>query len=79
MPASTLKQAEAAREQFSDELAKLGAHAIGVEKADAGWAVVAYVEPAKAFDAPVMLAAKHGGREVKVPLVVQREGMFKAE
>jgi hypothetical protein len=77
--APTLKQAEAAREQHSDELARLGAHAVGVEKAGTGWVVVAYVEPATTFSAPETISAKLAGREVDVPLMVQREDMFKAE
>ena len=75
----TLKDAERARKQFSEELAKLGAHAIGVEKGNDGWSVVAHVEPSTAFQAPETLAVKHAGRVVAVPLVVQREDIAKPE
>ncbi|MGZ8400085.1 MAG: hypothetical protein ACXWVI_02120 [Methyloceanibacter sp.] len=78
---ATLKQAEAARDQFADELAKRGAHAVGVEqdRDSEGWVVVAYVEPAATFSAPKMLSARQAGRVVSVPLLVQRERGFVAE
>ncbi|MFA5952625.1 MAG: hypothetical protein WC807_20380 [Hyphomicrobium sp.] len=77
--AATLKQAEAARAKFSDDLAQRGAHAIGVEEAKDGWSVVAFVEPGRSFDAPATLSVKLLGRSVAVPLVVQREDMAKPE
>lgn len=80
MARTTQKQAEAARDQFSEDLAKRGAHAIGIEhRGSEGWAVVAHVEPSKAFDAPATLTAKQGSREVAVPLIIQRGESFKPE
>lgn len=75
----TLKQAEAARSQHSAELAKLGAHAIGVEELGSGWAVVAHVEPGQAFDGPQTLKTQIGGRMVDVPLKVLRADIAEPE
>lgn len=77
---ATLKEAEFARSQFADELAKRGAHAVGVEQlADKGWAVVAYVEKASVFEAPETLNTTRRGSELSVPLLVRRENMAKPE
>lgn len=78
---ATLKQAEAARAQFSDALAKLGAHAIGVEDSgsERGWEVIAYVAPLQHIAAPPTLATVVGRKTVEVPLRIQREAAFKPE
>lgn len=78
---ATLKQAEAARAKFADELAKLGAHAIGVEESDSalGWVVIAYVAPRRRIAAPEKLVTTVGGKTVDVPLRIRREGAFTLE
>jgi hypothetical protein len=78
---ATLKQAEAARTQFADDLAKLGAHAIGVEESEPGdgWAVIAYVAPEQQIAAPATLVTTVGGKVIKVPLRIRREEAFKLE
>jgi hypothetical protein len=79
----TERDAHLARELFSGELVKNGAHAIGVEPGTAhghdGFVVVAYVPPAFSGRLPAALdiPAERGG--VKVPLVTRRQERFKPE
>jgi hypothetical protein len=75
---ANLKQAELAREQFSDELARCGAHAVGVERQSdrGGWAVIAFVAPSAKFNGPANLMARHDSRTVPVPVIVRREETF---
>lgn len=77
--ASTLKQAEAARAQHADALAKLGAHAIGVEPVDDGWAVIAQIEPGQPFDGPRVLSTRVAGKLIDVSLRIERADMAKPE
>jgi hypothetical protein len=77
---ATLKQAEAARAQFADELARRGAHGVGVEETkNDGWRVVALVEPGKKFGGPTTLDVVLRGSTIPVKLKVAREALFKAE
>jgi hypothetical protein len=78
---ATLKQAETARTKFADQLAKLGAHAIGVEESDSGegWEVIAYVAPKQPINAPTKLVMTAGDKTVEVPLRIRREDAFTLE
>lgn len=73
-------QANTARDLFSRELVKKGAHAIGVEAGKghghSGFVVVAYVPPTHAgkFPTKLVLPTEHGGSEV--PLITQSAESF---
>jgi hypothetical protein len=77
---ATLNQANTARAEHADDLAKQGAHAIGVEKRDgfgkSGWVVVAYVDPVKAPVLPANLSTMLRGKAVDVPLVIEKAEPF---
>jgi len=80
---ATLTQASSARAQHADDLARQGAHAIGVEKGDSygkkGWVVVAYVDPAKQLKLPATLAMTLKGKAVDVPLVIEKAAPFEPQ
>ncbi|MBY5827117.1 hypothetical protein [Rhizobium leguminosarum] len=82
---ATLDEANLARAQHADELAKVGVHAVGVEKGEAfgrtGWVVVAYTQsPAEELpQLPDFLTTKEEGNAVEVPLLVQRAEPFEAQ
>lgn len=80
---ATLDQANDARAQHADDLAKQGAHAIGVEKGETfgkeGWVVVAYVDPAKLLKLPANLTTTLKGKAVDVPLVVEKAEPFEPQ
>jgi hypothetical protein len=80
---ATLKDANQARSQNADDLARIGAHAIGVEKGATfgrkGWVVVAYVDPAESVELPAKLTARLKGAAVDVPLVVEKAERFEAQ
>lgn len=77
------REANAAREQHSDFLRRLGAHAIAVDEVRRGgektFAVVAFVEGEPAGPVPRQLEVKVGSRTVQVPLAVKRAERFKPE
>ena len=79
---ATEREANLAREQHSDDLRKLGAHAIAVDPVKRGgeetYAVIASFET-KPEDAPKTLEVKRGRKTVKVPLVVRVEGKYQLE
>jgi len=79
----TLSQANAARAQHADDLAKVGVHAVGVEKRDGfgqeEWVVVAYLDPAATPKLPAALRTTHGGETVDVPLVIERAEPFEPQ
>jgi hypothetical protein len=79
--AATLEQAEAARAEFADQLARLGAHAIGVEPhpTGPGWAIVAYVDADATPSLPRSLKTDSAGKAVAVPLLVERRERFQLE
>jgi len=74
------RQANTARDLFSSDLVKQGAHAIGVEPGKdhghPGFVVVAYVPPTHAAKFPTKLAlpTEHGGGDVS--LVMQSAQPF---
>ena len=80
---ATLDEANNARQKHADDLAKVGAHAVGVEKGEAysqpGWVVVAYTQPGAAVALPDTLTINHQGHDVEVPLVVQTAEPFEAQ
>ncbi|MGX9146461.1 hypothetical protein [Mesorhizobium sp. 128a] len=80
---ATLSQANSARAQHADDLAKVGAHAIGVAKGESfgreGWVVVVYVQPGTARDLPTALTTEHEGKPVDVPVVVEDSEPFEAQ
>ena len=80
---ATQDQANSARTQHADDLAKLGVHAIGVENGEAfgrkGWVVVVYVAPDAAVDLPDALKTGREGNAVNVPLVVEKAEPFEPQ
>lgn len=80
---ATLTQANDARAQHADALAKLGAHAVGVrQQPGAGnndWAVVAYMLPDARAELPSAITAQNGGANIPVPLIVERAEPFSPE
>ncbi|MER9656617.1 hypothetical protein NKJ26_24500 [Mesorhizobium sp. M0152] len=80
---ATLSQANSARTEHADDLAKVGVHAIGVEKGEnfgrEGWVVVVYVEPGKSHDLPTTLTTNHEGKPVDVPVVIENSEPFEAQ
>ena len=79
---ATEREANLAREQHSDALRKMGAHAISVDivkqKGEETFAVIAFVEK-KPDDAPKTLEVKRGNRTVKVPLAVRVAERYQPE
>jgi len=79
---ATEREANLAREQYSDELRKKGAHALAVDevkrKGAETFAVIAYFEK-KPADAPATLEVKRGKKTLQVPLVVRVQEKFKPE
>jgi hypothetical protein len=79
---ATEKSANLAREEHSDFLVGLGAHAISVEQIEEDgkktFAVTAFVEK-KTKALPDELEVKTGNKTVKVPLLVQVQEKFKPE
>ena len=79
---ATEREANLAREEHSDSLRKLGAHAIAVDevkrKGAETFGVIAYFEK-KPKDAPKTLEVKSGKEMLKVPLVVRVAKKFKPE
>jgi hypothetical protein len=80
---ATLEEANSARQQHADDLAKSGAHAVGVEKGDvfgqSGWVVVAYTQADAPVKLPAILPIERAGNSVEVPLVVQRAEPFEPQ
>ncbi|MCV3243602.1 hypothetical protein ABID19_006629 [Mesorhizobium robiniae] len=80
---ATLDEANSARQRHADGLAKIGAHAVGVEKGEpygrSGWVVVAYTQPGAAVKLPESLTINHQGNDVDVPLVVQKAEPFEPQ
>lgn len=76
------REANLGREQYSDFLRELGAHAIAVDevsrKGEKTFAVVAYFEK-KPQDAPPTLKVRSGKRTVEVPLAARVMERFKPE
>jgi hypothetical protein len=79
---ATEREANLAREEHSDFLRKLGAHAIAVDevkrKGAGTFAVIASFEK-KPKEAPKTLEVRKGNRTLKVPLVVRVEEKYKLE
>lgn len=77
------KEANAAREQHSDFLRQLGAHAIAVDEVRRGgektFAVVAYFDHDPAAPVPKQLEIKRGKSTVSVPLAVKKSERFRPE
>ncbi len=77
------KEANAAREQHSELLRQLGAHAIAVDEVKRGgektFAVVAYCEEKPTGPVPKQLAIKRGKRTVEVPLAFKKVERFRPE
>jgi hypothetical protein len=76
------KEANLAREQYSNFLRDLGAHAIAVDevkrKGQKTFAVVAFFTQ-QPDDVPVMLEVKNGKTTLEVPLVARVMEKFKPE
>lgn len=79
---ATEREANLAREQYSDALRQLGAHALAVDtvkqKGEETFAVIGSFEK-KPVKAPQTLELKSGRRTVKVPLVVRVEPKYQLE
>ena len=77
------KEAQRAREQYSDFLRRLGAHSIAVyelqRRGQKGFAVVAYFSEKPAEAVPETLELGSGKRKLAVPLVVEVMKMPSAE
>jgi hypothetical protein len=80
---ATEEEAHKAREQHSDYLRKLGAHAIQVDQIRRGgrktFAVVAHVEREPDEPPPGSLEVESGGKKKKVPLAVRVSPMAQLE
>ena len=80
---SSEREANIAREQHSDFLRGLGAHAIGVDEVTRGgektFAVIAYFEQKPSEPVPKTLEVKAGGRTFEVPLALKVEEKFRPE
>lgn len=76
------QQANRAREQHSDSLRELGAHAIAVDEINRGgrktFAVVAFFEE-KPGKIPTALEIRSGGRALEIPLVARVTERFRPE
>lgn len=76
------REANLARDEHSDFLRKLGAHAIAVDEIKRGgeksFAVIASFEK-EPDDAPAALKVKRGKRTLEVPLVVRVAEKFRPE
>jgi hypothetical protein len=79
---ATEKQANLAREEHSDLLAGLGAHAISVDENEdqgkKGYVVTAFVKE-KTHKIPESLEIKSGKKTISVPVVVKVAENFKLE
>ena len=77
------RDANAAREQNTQLLTEMGAHAIAVDEVKRGgektFAVVAYVPKKPAQPVPKSLQAKRGRKTLQVPLKVQVAEKFGLE
>ena len=77
---ATEKEANLAREKFSDQLRKLGAHAMAVDqvshKGKKTFAVIAFVE-GELKENSLTLDIDVGDKKVTVPLVVKKSERFK--
>ena len=77
------KEANAAREQYSDFLRELGAHGIAVDEVKRGgektFAVIAYCDEKPTGAVPKQLEIKRGKRTVEVPLAIKKTERFKPE
>ena len=80
---ATEREANLAREQHSDLLRKMGAHAIAVDPVKRGgeetYAVIASFETKPEDAPPKTLEVKRGRKTVKVPLVVRVEEKYQLE
>jgi hypothetical protein len=80
---ATEKEANKAREEHSDYLTALGAHAILVDQIKRGgsktFAVIAFCEREPAKPVPAELEIKSGGKKKKIPLAVRITPMAKLE
>ena len=80
---ATLDEANCARQQHADSLAKAGVHALGVEEGAAfgcaGWVVVAWVAPDAAPTLPDSLAASMHGKTVDVRLCIRKSEPFEPQ
>lgn len=80
---SSEREANLARERYSEFLRELGAHAIGVDEVRRGgektFAVVAYFEEKPAEPLPKTLEVKSGKRTFEVPLALKVEEKFRPE
>lgn len=76
------KDANLARDQYSDKLTALGAHAIAVDEMihneEKTFGVVAFVEQ-KSAEIPAYLTLRKGAKTFKVPVKVQVAEKFKPE
>jgi hypothetical protein len=72
---ATEAEAHRAREQHSDYLRDLGAHAIAVDKIKRGgedtFGVIAYYEKKPSDSVPDSLEIEHNGKKKKVPLTMR--------
>jgi len=80
---SSEKEANLAREQHSDFLRGLGAHAIAVDEikraGEKTFAVIAYFEEQPSESVPKSLETRSGKKTVEVPLAVKVVEKFKPE
>lgn len=79
---ATLKEANKAREEHSDHLQELGAHAIAVEKVEEKgeetFGVVAYYEETPE-ESPETLEIEYRGKRKEIPLKVEISPMAELE
>lgn len=77
------KIANKARELFSDQLFRSGAHAIAIDKVNIGgeetFALIAMVPPSHKLTLPTTVSVTVGKRQQSVPVVVRRTPPFKPE
>jgi len=80
---ANLEEANQARNQHSDLLRKLGAHAIAVDEIKRSgrstFAVIAFFEKEPTKDLPQSLEVKSGKQTVQVPLVARVVEKFRPE
>jgi hypothetical protein len=86
---ASLNEAERAREQQSEYLRELGAHAIGIEplksrsrkkeRAGQRFVVVAYFDQKPAHQLPESLEVQSGKKKLKVPLMLRLAPRFQLE
>lgn len=77
------KTANKARELFSDQLFRSGAHGVAVDKVNnegqETFALIAMVSPSQRLTLPTTVSVTVGKKQLSVPVVVRKTPSFKPE